>query len=145
MRRARVTALLCLSALSVAMVTGCGGSSAGVSDAKYQKTRSALIRQLEALPGAKVTAHVESSLEEGRGNVTADAVLPKTASTAQVNAMADSLERTIWLSHLDPLGRIGLNLSLQGSSVRVLQRLYQSDTKPLRDKYGPRPDGLGPH
>jgi hypothetical protein len=143
-KRSQVIALLCVSLLTFVMVTGCGGSNAGPSDAKYQKSRSALIRQLEALPGATVTAHVESSVEEGRGNVTADAVLPKTASTAQVNAMADSLERTIWLSHLDPLGRIGLNLSLQGSSVRVLQRLYQSDTKPLREKYGPRPDGLGP-
>lgn len=136
--------LLSLGLLGVVTVSGCAGSHASGQDATYQKTRSDLIRQLEALPGATVTAHVESSVEEGRGNVTADAVLPKSASLAQVNAMADTIERTIWLSHLDRLGRIGVNLRRQGSPVRVLQRLYQSDTRPLRAKYGPRPDGLGP-
>lgn len=141
-----MVALLSVTLLTVVLAAGCGGDHRGVPDATYQKSRTDLIRALEALPGAKVTAHVESSVEEGRGNVTADAVLPATASTAQIDAMADSLERTIWLSHLDPLGRIGLNLSRQGSTVRVLQRLYQDEisTRPLRVKYGPRPDGLAP-
>jgi hypothetical protein len=63
---------------------------------------------------------------------------------AQANALGDSIESTIWLSHLDPLGSIGINITPEGSSVPVLRRLYQgvTDARPLGVKYGPRPDGL---
>ena len=54
------------------------------------------------------------------------------------------IERTIWLSRMDPLGRIGLIVRRQGDTDPVLERLYQDevDTRPLAVKYGPRPDGL---
>jgi hypothetical protein len=61
-----------------------------------------------------------------------------------MNSVADALARAIWLSHLDPLGSISININRGNSSVPVHQRLYQDeiDTRKLRAKYGPRPDGL---
>ena len=127
-------------ALSLA---GCGGDHPKLPDAAAAKKASTeLISKLEALPGAKITATVDSSLDGGQGNVGADAQLPTEATDAQVNAVGDSIERTIWLSHLYPLGRININFTRAGSSVRVLQRVYIGTAKEkLGDKYGPRPDG----
>jgi hypothetical protein len=126
------------------VLAGCASNHPGVPDATYQKARDALIAQLEALPGATVTATVESSVEAGRGNVGVNALLPAAATPAQLDAVGDSIERTIWLSQLDPLGRININLTREGSTVRVQQRLYHDaiDRKPLGVKYGPRPDSL---
>ena len=58
--------------------------------------------------------------------------------------MGDTIERTSWLSHVNPMGRISIDITREGSSVSVQQRLYQFeiDTRPLGVKYGPRPDGL---
>ena len=100
--------------------------------------------QLEALPGAKVTATVESSLDGGQNNIGVNARLPAAATVAQTNALGDSIERTIWLSHLDPLGSLGITINRQGSRVPVQQRLYQGEIhrRPLGVRYGPRPDGL---
>ena len=100
--------------------------------------------QLEALPGAKVTATVESSLDGGQNNIGVNARLPAAATVAQTNALGDSIERTIWLSRVNPMGRISIDITREGSSVSVQQRLYQFeiDTRPLGVKYGPRPDGL---
>jgi len=103
-----------------------------------------MIRELEALPGPTVKARVTSSLDGGQNNVGVQARLPAAATVAQTNALGDSIERTIWLSHLDPMGRINISITREGSSVLVQQRLYQFeiDTRPLGVKYGPRPDGL---
>jgi hypothetical protein len=125
------------------LLAGCAGSTPKLPDAAARKKAGTqLIRQLEALPGAKVTATIESSLDGGQGNVGAEAQLPADATDAQLNAVGDSIERTIWLSHLYPLGRININFTREGSSVRVLQRVYiGSDKEKLGVKYGPRPDG----
>ena len=42
------------------------------------------------------------------------------------------------------MGRISIDITREGSSVLVVQRLYQDEieTRPLGVKYGPRPDGL---
>jgi hypothetical protein len=132
-----------LLSVLVVLLAGCGGDHPKLPDAAAQKKASTeLIHQLEALPGAKVTATIESSLDGGQGNVGADAQLPEGATTAQLNAVGDSIERTIWLSHLYPLGRININFTRAGSSVRVLQRVYIGTAKEkLGNKYGPRPDG----
>jgi hypothetical protein len=137
--------LLVLASMVLVLVAGCGGNHPDRPDAAAQKkVRSDLISQLEALPGAAVTATIESSLDGGQNNVGVDARLPAAATTAQLNSVGDSIERAIWLSHLDPLGLININFTRAGSSVRVLQRLYQdaTQTRPLHVKYGPRPDGL---
>jgi hypothetical protein len=133
--------------VGLVLVAACAASSSGDSDrAARTKAKVAMVRQLEALSGAKVSAHVTSSLDGGQGNVGVNAQLPEAASTDQLNAVGDSIERTIWLSHLDPLGRISINFTRVGSAVSVSQRVYVDaiDTQPLRDKYGPRPDGLDP-
>jgi hypothetical protein len=124
-------------------LAGCASDHPKLPDAAAAKKASTeLISQLQALPGAKITATVESSLDGGQGNVGADAQLPSAATDAQLNAVGDSIERTIWLSHLYPLGRININFTRAGSSVRVLQRVYIGTAKEkLGDKYGPRPDG----
>ena len=148
MQRPSVLAVICvvLAAVSTGLLAGCDGGPTPGSDAAVarQKANDTMIRQLEALPGAKVSATIESSLDGGQNNIEADAVLPVAATKAEANALGDSIERTIWLSHVDPLGRIGIIVTREGSSVQVLQRLYISslDTPPLRVKYGPRPDGL---
>jgi len=149
MRRPSVRALICvvLTMVSTGLLSGCGDivnfGSQEAADAQ-KKASADLIRQLEALPGATVKGHVSSSLDGGQNNVGVDAQLPAAATVAQADALGDSIERTIWLSHLDPMGRISININRQGSSVSVQQRLYQgqTDTPPLRVKYGPRPDGL---
>jgi len=141
--------LICvvLTMVSTGLLAGCGDivnfGSQEAADAQ-KKASAVLIRQLEALPGAKVTATVESSLDGGQNNVGVQARLPAAATVPQTNALGDSIERTIWLSHLDPMGRISIDITRQGSRVPVQQRLYQDeiDTRPLGVKYGPRPDGL---
>jgi len=147
MKRPSVLAVICvvLAAVSTGLLAGCdSGPPFGSEAAAHQKAQDTMIRQLEALPGATVTAHVTSSLDGGQGNVGVQARLPAVATVAQANALGDSIERTIWFSHLDPLGRISINVTREGSSVPVLRRLYQFeiDTRPLGVKYGPRPDGL---
>lgn len=132
-----------LAAVSTGLLAGCDGGPTPGSEAAVarQKANAALIQQLEALPGATVNATIESSLDGGQNNVGVDARLPATATVAQTNALGDSIERTIWLSHVDPMGSISIDITRQGSRVPVLQRLYQ-DRRPLGVKYGPRPDGL---
>jgi hypothetical protein len=148
MKRLSVLAVICvvLAAVSAGLLAGCdGGPTPGSKTAvARQKANDTVIHQLEALPGGKVTATIESSLDGGQNNIEVRAVLPKTATTAQLNALGDSIERTIWLSHMNPLGRIGLIVRRQGDAEPVLDRLYQDeiDTRPLGVKYGPRPDGL---
>jgi hypothetical protein len=144
MRRPWATAPTVVALVCVALLTGCSSNHPGVPDATYQKARKALITQLVALPGATITATIESSIEAGRGNVGVNAQLPAAATAAQLGAVGDSIERTIWLSQLDPLGRININLSREGSTVRVERRLYHDaiDRKPLGVKYGPQPDSL---
>jgi hypothetical protein len=149
-RRPLVSAVLAvagivLAAVSVGLLTGCDtGPPLGAEAAAPQKAQDTVIHQLEALPGAKVNATIESSLDGGQNNIGVQARLPAAATVAQANALGESIERTIWLSHLDPLGLIGINITREGSSVPVLRRLYQAeiDTRPLGVKYGPRPDGL---
>jgi hypothetical protein len=146
-RRPSVLAVICvvLAAVSTGLLAGCDtGPPFGAEEAARQKAQDTVIRQLEALPGATVTADVTSSLDGGQNNVGVDARLPAAATVAQTNALGDSIERTIWLSHLDPMGRISIDITREGSSVPVQQRLYQDeiDTRPLGVKYGPRPDGL---
>jgi hypothetical protein len=147
-RRPSVLAVICvvLAAVSTGLLAGCDGGPTPGSEAAVarQKANAALIQQLEALPGATVNATIESSLDGGQNNVGVDARLPATTTVAQTNALGDSIERTIWLSHVDPMGSISIDITRQGSRVPVLQRLYISslDTPPLRVKYGPRPDGL---
>ena len=145
MRRPLVLAVICLAAVSTGLLAGCGnGPDYRAVAAARQKAIDTVIRQLEQLPGGQVNANVESSLDGGQNNIEVDAVLPAAATTAQLSVMADTLERTIWLSHVDPLGRIGLVVRRQGDKDPVLERLYQDeiDTRPLGVKYGPRPDGL---
>jgi hypothetical protein len=135
-----------LAAVIMGSLAGCDGGPTPGSEAAgtRQSANDTMIRQLEALPGGKVTATIESSLDGGQNNIEARAVLPATATTAQLTAMADTIERTIWLSRVDPLGRIGLIVRSQGGTQPVLERLYQGGIhrRPLGVKYGARPDGL---
>jgi hypothetical protein len=132
--------------VGLVLVAGCAGRPDVPDKATRVDAQQAMIRQVDALPGAKITASVSSSLDGGQNNVGVTVRLAAAASTADIKSLGDSIERTIWLSHLDPLGRISINFTRVGSSVSVAQRLYQDsiDTKALRDKYGPRPDGLEP-
>ncbi len=133
-----------VAAVSTGLLAGCiTGPSQRDEAAAQEQIRTALIRQLEALPGATITAAIQSGLDTGQNNVGAQARLPGEANESQTNVMADIIERTIWLSHLDPLGSISISFYRPGSNVRVLQRLYIGDDKDaLGVKYGPRPDGL---
>ena len=147
MRRPPVLAVagMVLAALCVGLLTGCDtGPRFGAEEAAHKKAQATMIRELEALPGATVKATVDSSLDGGQGNVGVQARMPAAATMAQVNTLGDSIERTVWLSHLDPLGSIGVNITRGGGSILVLQRLYQDqiDRRTLGVKYGPRPDGL---
>ena len=147
MRRPSVLAVagVVLAAVCVGLLAGCDtGPRFGAEEAAHKKAPDTMIRELEALPGATVKARVTSSLDGGQNNVGVQARLPAAATVAQTNALGDSIERTIWLSHLDPMGRINISITSEGSSVLVQQRLYQFeiDTRPLGVKYGPRPDGL---
>ena len=143
----RSVAFAVLVMLVGALTTGCGGGRSARVEETYKRTKADLLRQIDALPpaslyGAKVRAHVTSSLDGGQGNVGVDAKLPATATFVQMNSVADTIERTVWLSHLDPLGRISIGVSRIGRPPFEVERLWQSDTEPLRAKYGPRPDGL---
>jgi hypothetical protein len=146
-RRPSALAVICvvLAAVSTGLLAGCDGGPPPGSEAAVtrQKSQDTMIRQLEALPGATVTADVTSGLDAGQNNVGVNAQLPAAATAAQANAMADSIERIIWLSHLDPLGRISIGVTRAGSSAPVV-RLYQGEIqrRPLGVKYGPRPGGL---
>jgi hypothetical protein len=124
------------------LATGCSTGDPRVQAATDKGTRANLISQLESLPGLTVDADVKSSLDGGQGNVGVHVTVPVAESTAQINSVADSLERTVWLSHLDPLGVISIVIFRRGSAVKSLQRLYLDDRSELRAKYGPRPDGL---
>ncbi len=143
----RWVALAMLVMLVCALTAGCGGDRRiARMDATSKRTKADLLRQIDALPpaslyGAKVRAHVTSSLDGGQGNVGVDAKLPATATFVQMNKVADIIERTVWLSHLDPLGTIGIGVSRVGRPPFEVERLWQS-SDPLRAKYGPRPDGL---
>ena len=134
--------------LAGALTTGCGrGDRIARIDATYKRTKADLFRQINALPpsslhGATRKTSIESSLDGGQGNVSINATMPATATIARRNAVADTLERTVWLSHLDPLGRISIGISRDGRPPFEVQRIWQADTDPLRAKYGPRPDGL---
>jgi hypothetical protein len=146
-RRPSVLALICmvLVAVTTGLLAGCvtGRPDTSEEAAAHLKAQDTMIRQLEALPGATVTAGVESGLDTGQNNVGVHARLPGKATVAEANALGDSIERIIWLSHLDPLGRISIALTRAGSAVRGQQRLYIGDDKDaLGVKYGPRPDGL---
>ena len=147
MRRPWLRAVICvvLAVVSTGLLAGCDGGPPPGSEAAVarQKANNTMIRQLEALPGATVTADVTSGLDAGQNNVGVNAQLPAAATVAQANAMADSIERIIWLSHLDPIGRISIGVNRAGSSAPVV-RLYQDeiDTRPMGVKYGPRPGGL---
>ena len=147
MRRPWLRAVLgmVLAALSIGLLGGCGSGPPNRSQeaVAHQKAQDTMIRQLKALPGATITADIESSLDSGQNNVSVDAQLPPAATAAQITTLGDSIERTIWLSHLDPLGRIGINFTLAGSSEPDQRRLYiGTDKDALGIKYGPRPDGL---
>jgi len=148
MRRPSVRALIfvVLAMVSTGLLAGCDGGPTPGSEAAVtrQKANDTLIRQLQALPGATVTADVTSSLDGGQNNIGVDARLPAAATMAQTNALGDSIERTIWLSRVNPMGRISIDITRQGSRVPVQQRQYldEIDTRPLGVKYGPRPDGL---
>ena len=144
MRRPSVLAVtgLVLAAVCVGLLAGCDtGPRFGAEEAAQKKAQDTMIRELEVLPGATVKARVTSSLDGGQNNVGVQARLPAAGTVAQADALGDSIERTIWLSQVDPLGRIGLTVGRQGVTRRVVQRLYQ-DRRPLGVKYGPRPDGL---
>jgi hypothetical protein len=147
MRRSPVLAVMgvVLAAVCAGLLAGCDtGPRYGAEEAAHKKAQATMIRELEALPGGKVTATIESSMDGGQNNIEARAVLPATATTAQLTVMADTIERIIWLSRVDPLGRIGLIVRSQGGTSPVLERLYQGGIhrRPLGVKYGPRPDGL---
>jgi hypothetical protein len=129
-----------LALLIATLATSCAHPR--VSDATYKRTSAELVTQLEALPGLTVDAHVESSFNAGQGNVFADVVVPVASTVAQINTVVDTVERTVWLSHLDPLSSISIDVTRRGGSVSVLQRLYQGDPSAPLAKYGPRPDGL---
>ncbi len=133
-----------LAAVSTGLLAGCvTGPSQREEEAAQQKIRTALIRQLEALPEATVTARVQSGLDTGQNNVGVQVRLPSEATVSQNSALGDSIERIIWLSHLDPLGRISISFMLAGSSEPDQRRLYIGpDKDALGVKYGPRPDGL---
>ena len=143
----RSVAFAVLVVLAGALTTGCGGGDRIARiDATYTRTKADLFRQIEALPpsslhGATRKTYIESSLDGGQGNVDIDAAMPVTATVAQKNALADTLERTVWRSHLNPLGRISIGVSRDGRPPFGVDRLYQA-SDPLRAKYGPRPDGL---
>ncbi len=143
----RPVAFAVLVMLVGALTTGCGGGRGARVEATYKRTKADLFRQIGALPpsalyGATLKTYIESSLDGGQGNVNINAAMPATATVAQKNALADTLERTVWLSHLDPLGRISIGISRDGRPPFQVDRLYQSNRDPLRIKYGPRPDGL---
>jgi hypothetical protein len=129
---------LALALLIATLVTGCVDSHVGVSDATYTRTSADLVRQLKALPGLTVDTHVESSFETGRGNVFADVAVPVASTVAQIDAVVDTIERTVWLSHLDPLGSISINVTRRGSSASVRQRLYEGRANRWRST-GPDP------
>jgi hypothetical protein len=134
-----------MALVGLALLAGCTFSRPAQVDKSIQeRARAQMLHKIEALPGATIHANVASSLDGGQGNVGVQARLPVAATEAQFTAIADSIERIIWLSHLDPLGRITVNLVRTGSKAAVLQRLYQDaiDTRELRAKYGPRPNGL---
>jgi hypothetical protein len=130
------------------LLVGCSlpsdGSDKASKDAAQVKVKHRLISRLEAVPGAKVAAKITSGLDAGVNNIGVTVHAPATATDAQVASLADRAERMIWLSHLDPLGRISIIVVRQGSPDTALQRLYQDqiDTRKLRTKYGPRPDHL---
>jgi hypothetical protein len=134
--------------LTLLLLAGCGlanhGKDAAAKDAAQAKAKDRLISRLESMPGAKVSARITSGLDAGQNNIDVEVHVPAAATDAQVASLADRAERTIWLSHLDPLGRIGIDLLRQGTPDPVLERLYQDqiDTRKLRAKYGPRPDHL---
>jgi hypothetical protein len=134
---------IALVLLIATLATGCVDSHVGVSDATYKRTSADVVTQLKALPGLTIDTHVESSFETGRGNVFADVTIPLSSPPARMRVVADTIARTVWLSHLDPLGSISINIHVrrQGRNVLVLQRLYQ-DTSGLLAKYGPRPGGI---
>ena len=144
----RSVAFAVLIMLVGALTAGCGGDRRiARMEATYKRTKADLFRQIDTLPptslyGATLKTYIESSLDGGQGNVNINATMPATATVAQMNALADTLERTVWLSHLDPLGRISLGVSRVGRPPFEVERLWQDDTEPLRAKYGPRPDGL---
>jgi hypothetical protein len=59
-----------------------------------------------------------------------------------MDAIVETIERTVWRSHLDPLGPIDINIRRQRNSVRATRGGVYHDSSELRAKYGPRPDGL---
>jgi hypothetical protein len=131
-----------LVCLVLVLATGCGGNDSP-DEAKQDEVKAKLVSRLESLPDAQVEVTIESSLSGGQNNVGVDVALPADASAAELDAVGEKVERTIWLSRLDPLGLININFTHEGSAERVEQRLYGgTDKRQLADKYGPRPDGL---
>lgn len=140
--RSTVAGAVGVACIVLVLATGCGGDDSE-DTAKQEEVRARLVSRLESLPDAEVDVRIESSLSGGQNNVGVDVALPADATAAQLDAVGEKVERTIWLSRLDPLGLININFTHEGSAARVEQRLYGgTDKRQLADKYGPRPDGL---
>jgi hypothetical protein len=141
--RVRLSGWVLLTCAGLGLLAGCGQSPGG-REAEQVKVKHRLISRLEAMPGARVSARITSGLDAGQNNINVEVHVPASATDAQVTSLADRVERTIWFSHLDPLGGIGIDLLRQGIPDPVLQRTYADsiDRRKLRAKYGPRPDGL---
>jgi hypothetical protein len=135
---------IAIAVLLITLATGCTSFDPRSQANADKQIRANLVKQLETLPGLTVTASIESSLAGGQNNLGAAARVPASTTVARMNVVADTLERIVWLSHLNPLGTISIDVRRQGSSVSAVQRSYyiEEDTRKLRAKYGPRPDGL---
>jgi hypothetical protein len=130
-------------ATGLLLLAGCSSPS-NADDVAQDKAQHRMIRRLEALPGAKVSASIESSVTQGSNNIGVQVRGPADATETELATVADRVERTIWRSRVDPLGRISINVTREGSPEPVMQRSYadEYDTTALRAKFGPRPDGL---
>jgi hypothetical protein len=133
------------AALAVAvLVTGCSLPDDNDDDQAQDRAGKQLVTRLEALPDARFKAQLTSSLEQGDNNVSVQGHAAATATDAELNSMADRVERTIWRSRLDPLGQITIDMYRSGAAKPVFRREYFDDVdrKKLLRSFGPRPDGL---
>jgi hypothetical protein len=135
-----------VGAVSVALLTGCtlppDGNEIARRDAAQDRAHDRLVSRLKALPGGTVSVRIRSGLDQGLNNVGVVVRAPASATDTEIGSLADSAERTIWLSRLDPVGSISVTVFRRGSTDPAVQRLYMDtfDERALRRKYGPRPD-----
>jgi hypothetical protein len=138
-RSGRLGASLTITGLALAglVLLGCGSYRPQPSKTNAAES-DAVNRRLAALPGViRVDGGYARNAEDpGSANLSIG-----TRPDADLDAIADDAIRTVWLSHLDPIGSMTVRVGRRDKpTVNVLRHVdFDQQKAALTKRYGPRP------